>query len=175
MYYRRALTFGGTFFFTVNLFDCSSELLIREVNLLRQAFRYTQERHQFKTLAMVVMPDHLHTIWQLPENDRDYAMRWNLIKRTFSRTLPKLDEVIGSSRHSKQERGIWQRRYWEHQIRDELDLARHVDYIHFNPVKHGYVSRAADWQYSSIHRAIKRGEIPEDWGGSGADDGLFGE
>ena len=124
---------------------------------------------------MVVMPDHLHTIWQLPDDDCDYAMRWNLIKRSFSRELPKSNELIGISRQDKQERGIWQRRHWEHQIRDELDLARHMDYIYYNPVKHGHVQRATDWQHSSIHRAIERGDVPSDWGFSPSDESGFGE
>ena len=175
MYYRRAQVSGGTFFFTVNLLDRKSDLLIHKVDTLRKAFRSVQERHPFMIVAIVIMPDHLHTIWQLPEGDRDYAKRWNLIKGTFSRALPTVDETIGSSRHSKRERGIWQRRYWEHQIRDDEDLMRHVDYIHYNPVKHGYVSQARDWRHSSIHRAIERGEIMPNWGGCLADEGGFGE
>jgi putative transposase len=156
MYYRRAQVSGGTFFFTVNLLNRKSDLLVRKVDTLRKAFRSVQERHPFTIVAIVIMPDHLHTIWQLPEDDGDYAKRWNLIKGAFSRALPTIDETIGSSRHAKRERGIWQRRYWEHQIRDDDDLMRHVDYIHYNPVKHGYVSQAQDWRYSSIHRAIER-------------------
>ena len=112
---------------------------------------------------MVILPDHLHAIWTLPPGDADFAKRWMLIKTAFSRALPK-HENINQSRKSKRERGIWQRRYWEHLIRDELDYERHVDYIHYNPVKHGYVDKAVDWPYSSIHRFIKNGIISSDWG-----------
>lgn len=112
---------------------------------------------------MVVLPDHLHAIWRLPENDTDYPTRWSLIKAGFSRRLAK-SESIGASRLRKRERGIWQRRYWEHQIRDDDDLDRHVAYVHFNPVKHGYVERAIDWPYSSIHRYVGEGAVSETWG-----------
>ncbi|MCX7184676.1 MAG: transposase [Nitrosospira sp.] len=135
--YTRALTPGGTFFFTVNLADRSGTLLT----------------------------DHLHAIWTLPSNDMDYPTRWALIKAGFSRSLPKT-ERISPSRTGKGERGIWQRRYWEHQIRDETDYARHVDYIHYNPVKHGHVESPFDWPHSSIHRFIKEGILPPDWGAS---------
>jgi len=175
MYYRRAQAPGGTFFFTVNLLDRKSDLLVREIKVLRQSFRWVRERHPFTIVAMVVMPDHLHAIWQLPEGDGDYAMRWGLIKAAFSRALPRVNETIGSSRHAKRERGIWQRRYWEHQIRDEEDLMRHVDYIHYNPIKHGYVSHATDWLFSSIHRAVERGDVTADLGGLSEIDGVFGE
>lgn len=111
---------------------------------------------------MVILPDHLHTIWTMPPDDADYALRWRLIKTRFSRGLPKT-ESRSDSRIAKGERGIWQRRYWEHQIRDEDDLQCHVDYIHINPVKHGYVERAADWPHSSIHRYIARGDFGSDW------------
>lgn len=112
---------------------------------------------------MVVLPDHLHAIWRLPDGDADFPTRWALIKAGFSRGLPKT-EAIRASRSGKRERGIWQRRYWEHQIRDDDDLARHVAYVHFNPVKHGYVGQAVDWPYSSIHRFIRAGTIPATWG-----------
>jgi putative transposase len=123
----------------------------------------------------VVLPDHLHAIWSLPENDLDFATRWRLIKSALSRTLPR-DERISASRASKGERGIWQRRYWEHTLRDERDFARHVDYIHFNPVKHGHVARVRDWPYSSFHRMVRRGVYPNDWAGdANAEDDGFGE
>ncbi len=160
--YRRANVAGATYFFTVNLADRSSQLLLEHVALLREAVKYVQLRHPFEIIAMVVMPDHLHAIWQLPQGDARFAIRWSLIKATFSRKLPK-GEWVGRSRVSKRERGIWQRRYWEHQIRDDDDLEKHVAYIHYNPVKHGYVQQARDWPYSSIHREIARGNIDEDW------------
>ena len=123
---------------------------------------------------MVVLPDHLHTIWTLPEGDAEFSTRWRLIKSAFSRGLAT-DEQISQSRASKGERGIWQRRYWEHTIRDENDFARHVDYIHINPVKHRLVKRVRDWPYSSFRRMVKLGLYPEDWAGDALnDDGTYG-
>jgi putative transposase len=119
--------------------------------LLRSSFRDTRARHPFTIDAIVVLPDHLHAIWTLPEGDADYATRWRQIKSAFSRALPH-DEAISSSRLRKGERGVWQRRYWEHTLRDQDDFAAHVDYIHFNPVKHGHAPEPDEWPYSSIHR-----------------------
>jgi len=163
--YTRAYTPGGTFFFTVNLADRSKTLLTDHIDPLREAMRTVRDRHPFHIDAIVVMPDHLHAIWTLPSGDSDYPTRWALIKAGFSRSLPKT-ERIGASRAGKGERGIWQRRYWEHQIRDETDYERHVDYIHYNPVKHGYVKSSLDWPHSSLHRFVREGCIPADWGGS---------
>jgi len=162
--YRRNFARGGTYFFTVNLEDRRHTLLTDHIDHLRAAFRYTRTRHSFLVDAIVVLPEHLHAIWTLPDGDLDYATRWRLIKSTFSRALPT-GEVVSRSRFERGERGIWQRRYWEHTLRDESDFARHVDYIHFNPVKHGHVSRVADWPYSSFHRMVRLGVFPEDWGG----------
>ena len=117
---------------------------------------------------MAVMPEHLHAIWQLPEGDSAYSTRWALIKAAFSRALLP-SEQISLSRHLKRERGVWQRRYWEHCIRDADDLSRHIDYIHFNPVKHGYAKRPIDWPYSSIHRYVRAGLLPSDWAGETAE------
>jgi putative transposase len=143
MRYRRANIAGATYFFTVNLADRKSRLLVEQIDLLRNVIRQVRQSHSFTIVAMVILPDHLHAIWQLPPGDADYPLRWSLIKAAFSRAIPKT-EMIGRSRAVKPERGVWQRRYWEHQIRDENDLAKHVDYIHINPVKHGYVEHAAD-------------------------------
>ena len=173
--YRRNIIPGATYFFTLTLADRRSDLLTMHIDLLRDAFRYTRERHPFETDAIVVLPEHLHAIWTLPPDDADYATRWRLIKSHFSSNLPKT-ENINNSRAGKSERGIWQRRYWEHTIRDEDDFVRHVDYIHINPVKHGLVSRVADWEYSSFHRFVKRGVLPMDWAGeAGGVKGKFGE
>jgi len=162
-------------FFTVNLADRGSHLLIEQIDILRDATRKVKECHPFDIVAMVIMPEHLHAIWQLPPNDGNYAMRWSLLKSNFSRQIDK-EETVSRSREARRERGIWQRRYWEHQIRDDEDLATHVDYIHHNPVKHGYVKRAADWPHSSIHRYIKEGLLDENWGYAPEDDtGKFGE
>jgi putative transposase len=111
------------------------------------------------------LPDHVHAVWTLPRDDADFATRWMLIKAGFSRRLART-ERIRASRAKKGERGIWQRRYWEHLIRDEYDYYKHVDYIHYNPVKHGYTKRPADWPHSSIHRYIEAGIIEPDWGGT---------
>jgi putative transposase len=124
--YRRNLIAGGRYFFTVNLADRRLGLLVDHVDLLRAAFRSARVRHPFDIDAIVVLPDHLHTIWTLPEGDSDFATRWRLIKATFSRGLPQ-GERVSTSRLRKSERGIWQRRYWEHTLRDEEDLARHAD------------------------------------------------
>jgi len=162
MHYRRAVTKGGTFFFTVNLADRSSSLLTERIQELRNSVRKVQAAHHFTIVAMVVLPEHLHAIWSLPIGDCNYPLRWSLIKSNFSRSLKKM-EYINNSRRRRRERGIWQRRYWEHQIRDEEDLSRHVDYIHINPVKHGYTNSAVQWPYSSIHRYIRQGVLPYNW------------
>lgn len=174
MRYRRALIPGSTYFFTVALADRKSILLIEQVDRLREATRIVKLRHPFEIVTMVVLPDHLHAIWQLPPGDADYPTRWSLIKAGFSRGIPK-GERIRPSRSAKRERGIWQRRYWEHLIRDDLDLQTHVDYIHHNPVKHGYVAQASAWPHSSIHRYIRMGWLKEDWGVGIEKGGAYGE
>ena len=108
------------------------------------------------------MPEHLHMLMTLPKDDANYSMRWNLIKGCFSRQI-NLGEHISKNRIKKRERGIWQRRFWEHVIRDERDYEKHVDYVHFNPVKHGYVKKAVDWKFSSIHQYIANGLLTVDW------------
>lgn len=169
MRYRRSNIAGATYFFTVNLADRTSSLLTEKIELFRNAMRKVRQSHPFEIIAMAVLPDHLHSIWRMPEGDADFPLRWSLIKAAFSRTISKT-EMIRRSRKVKRERGIWQHRYWEHQIRDEDDLEKHVAYIHFNPVKHGYVNRASDWPYSSIHREIKKGNIDANWGYSSKDE-----
>ena len=174
MRYRRADVKGGTYFFTVNLAERNKTLLVDEIDALRNSLNKVKQQHPFILDAMVVLPEHCHAIFTLPEGDNDFATRWMLIKAGFSRQLPK-QERISSSRKAKGERGIWQRRYWEHLIRDDVDFERHVDYIHYNPVKHGYVERAVDWQYSTIHDYIKRGVLLEDWVYTDDDESGFGE
>ncbi|MCP3465385.1 transposase [Bradyrhizobium sp. CCGUVB23] len=173
--YRRNFVAGGNFFFTVNLAERRLRLLTEHIEVLRIAFRETRQNHPFTIEAMVVLPDHLHSVWTMPEGDADFATRWRLIKTGFSRRLPNGERISGG-RASKGERGIWQRRYWEHTIQDENDFSSHVDYVHINPVKHGLVTRVRDWPYSSFHRMVKLGIYPEDWAGnaSGHDD-AFGE
>ena len=173
--YRRAKIEGGAFFFTVTLADRSSDLLVRHIDRLRRMYMSAQQRNPFETIAICVLPDHLHAIWQLPDGDADFALRWSLIKSGFSRGLAQ-DASPSPSKSARRERGLWQRRYWEHAIRDDRDLERHVDYIHFNPVKHGYVSRVADWPHSTFHRYVERGILPADWGGDMREiSGNFGE
>jgi REP-associated tyrosine transposase len=173
--YRRNFIPGGNYFFTLNLADRRQRLLTEHIEELRAAFRYARSRHPFSVEAIVVLPDHLHAIWTLPEGDADFATRWRLIKSAFSRALPN-GEPISRSRVERGERGIWQRRYWERTLRDENDFARHVDYIHFNPVKHGHVKRVHDWPHSSFHRMVRRGIYPADWAGDmSAESVEFGE
>ena len=161
--YRRSFVPGGTFFFTVNLLDRDRDLLVRHVDLLREAVRTVRAKRPFEIVAWVVLPEHQHCIWTLPPDDTDYPERWRLIKLLFSRALPR-EEHINASRKAKGERGVWQRRFWEHTICDERDLNHHIDYIHFNPVKHGHCVRAADWPHSSIHRFIEQGVLTSNWG-----------
>lgn len=161
--YRRPNVPGATFFFTVNLAQRhKNQLLVENIDLLREMFRDVKARRPFFIDAIVVLPEHLHTIWTLPEGDADFKTRWSLIKAGFSRHIP-LGERRSESRVKRGERGIWQRRYWEHVIRDEQDFERHVDYIHWNPVKHGWVKRVADWPHSSFHAYVRRGVYRADW------------
>ncbi|WFC43512.1 transposase [Pseudoxanthomonas sp. SE1] len=160
--YRRVWVPGGTYFFTVNLLKRRRCLLVEHVDLLRDAFRVAGAARPFHVLAIVVLPDHLHCVWRLPEGDADNANRWAQIKSGFSRALPA-KERRSSQRIARRERGIWQRRYWEHLIRDEDDLRRHVDYVHINPVKHGHAARAGEWPYSSFRQWVAAGEYPVDW------------
>src|SRR6267142_264912 len=164
MRYRRADVPGGTYFFTVNLAERKRTLLVDHVDVLRAVIQKVKALHPFRIDAMVILPDHLHAVWTLPVGDCDYPTRWMLIKTGFSRQIPK-DERRSESRQAKGERSIWQRRYWEHLIRDDRDFARHADYIHYNPVKHGYVKRVEDWPHSTFHRFVARGIYPSDWGG----------
>ncbi|WP_031432900.1 REP-associated tyrosine transposase [Methylomarinum vadi] len=161
--YIRSHAKGGVYFFTVNLAQRKqNDLLVRRVDDLRQAFRYTKQRHPLVIEAIAILPEHLHCIWRLPEGDDDYPMRWRLIKSHFSRSIEKGERVSGSRLRNK-ERGLWQRRYWEHQIRDDRDFQRHFEYIHYNPVKHGLVTKVKEWPFSSFHRWVKLGIYSEDW------------
>jgi len=166
MRYRRDRTQGATYFFTLVTLGRVPWLVSRgAVEQLRQAFRAEMVRRPFVVDAIVIMPDHLHAIWSLPQGEADYAMRWRNIKRAFTASIPPAQRPgVFASRQHKGEQAIWQRRYWEHRIRDEKDFARHVDYIHYNPIKHGYVIRSVDWPYSSIHRYIRQSVLTPDWG-----------
>lgn len=163
--YRRAWQPGGTWFFTVNLLRRrENDLLVRHVDVLRQIVARVRGRHPFTIHGWVVLPDHLHCVISLPDGDTDFATRWRLIKVGFSKALAKT-EHRSATRVRRGERGIWQRRYWEHLIRNEADFVAHMDYVHINPVKHGHTLRAADWPYSTFHRLVASGEYPMDWAG----------
>jgi putative transposase len=172
--YRRAFVSGGCWFFTVNLLDRRKTLLVDQIETLRRAVSATRQSHAFTIDAFVVLPDHLHAVWSLPTGDSDFSTRWRLIKNRFARALPK-QEALNAVRIARNERGIWQRRFWEHLIRDEADYARHVEYCYINPLKHGFVTRVCDWPYSSFHRDVRAGIFPLDWAGDREASGDFGE
>ena len=148
--YRRPKITGATVFFTVALADRNSDLLVREVEVLRKAVRATREERPFAINAWVVLPDHMHCVWTLPEGDAEFSVRWSIIKARFSRAMPWVERR--RSHEARREHGIWQRRFWEHHIRDEADYRAHVRYCWINPVKHGLVERPEDWPYSTYHR-----------------------
>ena len=156
--YRRAVQPGATYFFTVvtyhrtSWFDCEEH-----VSVLREAFRRNMEKRPFRMDAVVVLPDHLHCLWKLPQGDGDFSGRWREIKKRVSRQLD-------SRTNARNERLVWQKRFWEHLIRDEKDWRNHMDYIHYNPVKHGLVKRPTDWPWSSFSKAVARGWYDTDWG-----------
>jgi putative transposase len=170
--YRRNRVEGGTYFFTVTLADRRSRLLVEHGDLLREAFSIVRKQRPFTIVAISVMPEHIHAIWTLPEGDADYSGHWRAIKSRFTRSLSGNGGAL--SRNRKGEHAVWQRRFWEHTIRDDEDLARHVAYIHYNPVKHGLVKQVKDWPLSSFHRFVREGLLDEDWAG-GDVEGDFGE
>ncbi len=141
--YRRNRVEGGSYFFTVNLSDRGSDLLVAAIGALRSAVRAARARHPFNIDAWVVLPDHMHCLWTLPPGDDDFPVRWQTIKAMFSRSVAKTEDRRASLVR-KRESGIWQRRYWERTIRDDADYAAHMDYIHFNPVKHGLATHPAE-------------------------------
>lgn len=157
----------------MTLADRRSRLLTEHVAALREAFRKTRERRPFTVDAIVVLPDHLHALWTLPPDDDDFATRWQTIKTHFTQALHARGLPV--PRHRNGDPAIWQRRYWEHVIRDDGDRQRHLDYIHFNPVRHGHVRRVVDWPYSSFHRWVRQGVLTADWGGGPNEPGEFGE
>ncbi|HJW57753.1 MAG TPA: transposase [Burkholderiaceae bacterium] len=176
--YRRANVAGGTYFFTVNTFRRIPVLTEAPVRAaLRDAIRRAKETHPFQIEAWVLLPDHLHCIWTLPAGDADFSTRWSKIKRDVSQECGASFGVqeLSDSRNRRHESGLWQRRFWEHQIRDDADFARHADYIHWNPVKHGLVGRACEWPYSTFHRFARDGVYPQDWGMAELPDTVAGE
>lgn len=173
--FRRNYVPGGSYFFTVTLRDRGSRLLTDHVGLLRAAFREVLSELPFTIDAIVILPEHIHAVMTMPEGDADYSTRWKAIKGTFSRSLVR--SGVALAKDSRGEYRLWRRRFWEHTIRDEDDLRIHVDYIHFNPVKHGWASRAVDWPYSSFHRFVRLGWLDADWGIASEvfDDARWGE
>ena len=153
--YRRHYQPGGTYFFTVNLYHRNSTLLVDYIDQLRAVVARVKRQRPFSINAWVVLPDHMHTVWTLPEGDVDFPGRWREIKKAFSQSINKTGKQFE----------IWQPRYWEHTIFSEEDYRAHVDYVYINPLKHGLVSRVRDWPYSSFHRDVRAGVYPEDWGG----------
>ena len=151
--YRRVFVKGGTYFFTVVLNDRQSDLLCRYIDEFRQAYAETSSFYSFETVAICVLPDHFHWVVRLPENEQNYPKILHAVKYNFSKRLPKCSQ-----------KSIWQRRYWEHCVRDETDLENHINYVYFNPVKHGLVKQVKNWAFSSFHRDVKLGLLPIDWG-----------
>ncbi|QND84947.1 Transposase [Chromobacterium vaccinii] len=162
--YRRWRVPGGTYFLTFTLLDRGSSLLVDHIDALREAVSRTRRERPFHIDGWVVLPDHVHCMITLPLGDDDFSNRIKAIKIRFVRVLPAL-EYRNPARCRNGERGIWQRRFWEHCIRSEVDYAAHLDYIHINPLKHGLVSRVQDWPFSTFHRAVKQGMYPQDWAG----------
>jgi putative transposase len=168
--YRRRMIPGETYFFTLVTFGrrriFESEQAVR---ILGDSLRFVRNDAPFRTTAMVVLPDHLHCIWSLPRGDADFSTRWKRIKREFTIRWIAVgghcpDASVSTERRARGKRGVWQRRFWEHVVRDEQDLERLCEYIHYNPVKHGYSARPLDWPWSTFPRFVASGDYPPDWG-----------
>ena len=170
--YRRNYVEGGTYFFTVVTYMRRPLLYDMAISLLEEELKACISLKPFTVEAMVILPDHLHCIWTLPPLDYDFSFRWRVIKTSFTkeyiRRVGAPPEESTVSMQKKGEKGIWQRRFWEHHIRDDADLQRHVAYIHYNPVKHGLVRRLSDWPHSSFHRYVREGWLPLEWAGNGS-------
>lgn len=168
--YRRATVPGATYFFTLVTYrrrPILCDALVRSA--LRNAIQTTRARYPFTIDAWVLLPDHFHCLWTLPVGDADFALRWNRIKRAVSLACAAdyhRADWMTTSKTKHRESTIWQRRFWEHCIRNEIDYAKHVDYIYINPVKHALVAQVADWPYSTFHRDVSRGIYPRDWAGT---------
>jgi putative transposase len=173
--YRRSFITGGTYFFTVVTYRRLPFLITEEArNILHCALVDVNHRFPFKTDAICLLPDHLHCIWTLPDDDANYSVRWKEIKRLFSKEYINMVGVAEPGNVSREKRGettFWQRRFWEHVIRDEKDLHQHLDYIHYNPVKHGLAQQVKEWQWSSFKRYVEMGYYDVEWGG-GAEKGI---
>jgi putative transposase len=168
--YRRSKTKGGTYFFTVITYRKQKFLCDDMVRTaLRNGIRKTQSNYPLTIDAWVLMPDHLHCIWTLPPDDANYGIRWSMIKQYVTKTCGTVlncEDLMTQSKKKRKESTIWQRRFWEHQIRDDKDYKSHMDYIHYNPVKHKLTACVNDWPYSTFHRFVKQGIYTKTWGGS---------
>jgi len=168
MKYRRAFVPGGSYFFTV-VTERRQKIFIddKNVEILRQAFKNVMKKYPFTIDAAVILPEHLHFVWTLPSNDTDFSTRWRLIKTWFTKHC-EYESIIklNNSQITRDEKNIWQHRYWEHLLRDELDFEQHINYVHYNPVKHGYVSKPIDWEYSSFYKYVEENIISSNWGKS---------
>jgi putative transposase len=176
--YIRADTPGATYFFTLTLQDRGARFLVTHIDDLRASLSQAKQIRPFRIDAIVVLPDHLHALWTLPPDDADFSTRWMLVKQGFTKRLHApgtLDAGAAAMRGRRGELSLWQRRFWEHQIRDDRDFANHVDYIHFNPVKHGLAASAGAWPHSSFHRFVRDGKLPPDWGLAATPGGRYGE
>lgn len=169
--YRRLRTKGASYFFTVVTHQRQPILCLpKSLEAMRGVFRDVADRRPFQTDAWVILPDHMHVVWTLPEGDSDYSSRWAIVKKELTKHLRSVvdtNPASTSSRVRHRDGAVWQRRFWEHQIRDERDCRAHLDYIHFNPVKHGLARTPKDWQCSSFHKCVAQGTYEEDWGSDG--------
>lgn len=172
--YRRAYVPGGCYFFTVVTEQRQPVLTNPDVRVaLREAICIVRETLPFRIEGWVLLPDHLHAIWTLPEGDADFSTRWRLIKRHVTRTCGAgyaRPEYLTERRTAKQCGTFWRHRFWEHLLRGDHDFRQHLDYLHGNPLKHGLIERVVDWPWSSFHRWVRRGLYPADWAGTGVDD-----
>ena len=157
--YRRVYLKGGTYFFTVTLKNRQKNYLTTYIDALRESFAYAKKQKPFEIIAIVILPEHLHCIWQLPEDDNDYSGRWRSIKSHFTHSIIKTGLPL--QKNNRGEYKLWQTRFWEHTIRDETDLSQH---IHYNPVKHNLAQSVSEWPYSSFHDYVKDGKLPSNWG-----------
>jgi putative transposase len=165
MEYRRSQIKGGRFFFTVVTYNREKLFnTVKNIEFLREGIRNVRQGHPFTIDAFVLLPEHIHCIWTLPRDDHDFSTRWRLIKSFFSRHCKHRHYELKTSQIRKKEQAIWQPRFWEHFIRDEKDFINHVEYIHYNPVKHGLSQAPKDWEYSSFHRYVEKGIYEREWG-----------
>ncbi|MCC7293977.1 MAG: transposase [Phycisphaerales bacterium] len=166
-HYLRRRVDGASYFFTVVTYR-RRRLFDKDIarRCLREAFLYVQREWPFEQFAVVLLPDHLHAIWTMPPEDSDFSIRWANIKRTFSKRWIAEgggDLVVSGNAARHRQRGVWQPRFWEHMIRSEQELYAYRDYVHLNPVRHGYVNDPLDWRWSSVHQHLKRGWLSSDW------------